>query len=554
MAGRWKPAFMCGWRWAWMLTEGRCSRRGRWCWLDETRGASFASVYRRKHLALVRSCEAGPQRSRERTKKSEERSSDEVLSQRQPNQGAMLATYYLCTMLGKLTGWEDTIVALATPPGIGAIGLIRVSGRASFDIVNQLFVGKDLREQPSHTLHVGVLKEGEEQLDEVVVSLFRGPRSYTGEDVIEISCHGSPYVLERVIEALLHRGARLAKAGEFTQRAFLNGKLDLAQAEAVADLIASNTAASARTALHTIRGGFSRALRDLRERLISFSALIELELDFSQEDVEFADRTQLYHLIGEAEDETAKLLASLRLGNVIRNGVAVAIVGKPNSGKSTLLNTLLNENRAIVSEIAGTTRDTIEEVLNIDGILFRLIDTAGIREHTADVIERNGVGRSIEKMEQRDMVVYLFDVRDDAASVAAVRSELQAKGKPFLLVANKVDAVGEDVARARFPQELLISAREEGHIDVLRQRLVDQVLQGKAAADGTIVTNARHYHALQQVAASLETIHKGLDEMLPGDLLSLDIRHCLHYLGEITGEITTEDRLDYIFSKFCIGK
>ncbi len=466
----------------------------------------------------------------------------------------MLATYYLCTMLGKLTGWEDTIVALATPPGIGAIGLIRVSGRASFDIVNQLFVGKDLREQPSHTLHVGVLKEGEEQLDEVVVSLFRGPRSYTGEDVIEISCHGSPYVLERVIEALLHRGARLAKAGEFTQRAFLNGKLDLAQAEAVADLIASNTAASARTALHTIRGGFSRALRDLRERLISFSALIELELDFSQEDVEFADRTQLYHLIGEAEDETAKLLASFSLGNVIRNGVAVAIVGKPNSGKSTLLNTLLNENRAIVSEIAGTTRDTIEEVLNIDGILFRLIDTAGIREHTADVIERIGVGRSLEKMEQADIVVYLFDVRDDAASVAAVRSELQAKGKPFLLVANKVDAVGEDVARARFPQELLISAREERHIDVLRQRLVDQVLQGKAAADGTIVTNARHYHALQQVAASLETIHKGLDEMLPGDLLSLDIRHCLHYLGEITGEITTEDRLDYIFSKFCIGK
>ena len=457
-------------------------------------------------------------------------------------------------MLGKLAGWEDTIVALATPPGIGAIGVIRVSGRISFDIVNQLFIGKDLTAQPSHTLHVGVLKEGEEQLDEVVISLFRGPRSYTGEDVIEISCHGSPYVQERVIQALLHLGARLAKAGEFTQRAFLNGKLDLAQAEAVADLIASNTAASARTALHTIRGGFSRALRDLREQLISFSALIELELDFSQEDVEFADRTQLYHLIGEAEDVTSRLLASFSLGNVIRNGVAVAIVGKPNAGKSTLLNTLLNENRAIVSEIAGTTRDTIEEVLNIDGILFRLIDTAGIREHTSDVIERIGVGRSLEKMEQADVVVYLFDVRDDAASVGLVRSELQAKGKPFLLVGNKVDAVGEDLARASFPQELLISAREQRHIDVLKQRLVDQVLQGKAANEGTIVTNARHYHALQQVFASLQTIHKGLDELLPGDLLSLDIRVCLHYLGEITGEITTEDRLDYIFSKFCIGK
>jgi tRNA modification GTPase len=457
-------------------------------------------------------------------------------------------------MLGKLAGWEDTIVALATPPGIGAIGVIRVSGGISFDIVNQLFIGKDLREQPSHTLHVGVLKEGDEQLDEVVISLFRGPRSYTGEDVIEISCHGSPYVQERVIQALLRAGARLARAGEFTQRAFLNGKLDLAQAEAVADLIASNTAASARTALNTIRGGFSRDLRDLREQLISFSALIELELDFSQEDVEFADRTQLYHLIGEAEDVTSRLLASFSLGNVIRNGVAVAIVGKPNAGKSTLLNTLLNENRAIVSEIAGTTRDTIEEVLNIDGILFRLIDTAGIREHTSDVIERIGVGRSLEKMEQADVIVYLFDVRDDAASVALVRSELQARGKPFLLVGNKVDSIGEDMARASFPQELLISAREERHIDVLRQRLVDQVLQGKAAGDGTIVTNARHYHALQQVGASLQTIHKGLDELLPGDLLSLDIRVCLHYLGEITGEITTEDRLDYIFSKFCIGK
>lgn len=457
-------------------------------------------------------------------------------------------------MLGKLTGWEDTIVALATPPGVGAIGVLRVSGRASFDIVNQLFTGKDLREQASHTLHVGVMKEGEEQLDEVVVSLFRGPRSYTGEDVIEISCHGSPYVQERVMQALLHAGARLARAGEFTQRAFLNGKLDLAQAEAVADLIASNTAAAARTALHTIRGGFSRALRDLREQLISFSALIELELDFSQEDVEFADWTQLYHLISEAERTTAALLASFSLGNVIRNGVSVAIVGKPNAGKSTLLNTLLNENRAIVSEIAGTTRDTIEEVLNIDGILFRLIDTAGIREHTSDVIEQIGVGRSREKMAQADIVVYLFDVREDGDSVAVVRRELQANGKPFLLVANKVDVVGEEVARRAFPQELLISAKQDSHIDVLRQRLVDQVLQGKTAGEGTIVTNARHYRALQQVGEALGTIHRGLDELLPGDLLALDIRHCLHYLGEITGEITTEDRLDYIFSKFCIGK
>ena len=459
-------------------------------------------------------------------------------------------------MLGKLAGWEDTIVALATPPGIGAIGVIRVSGNKAVGIVDGLFPGKNLLQQASHTLHVGLLRDGDQLLDEVVVSLFRNPRSYTGEDVVEISCHGSPYVQEQVIQALLRAGARLAKAGEFTQRAFLNGKLDLAQAEAVADLIASHTAASAHTALATIRGGFSKALRDLREQLISFSALIELELDFSQEDVEFADRRQLYHLITEATTTTSELLTSFRLGNVIRNGVAVAIVGRPNAGKSTLLNTLLNENRAIVSEIAGTTRDTIEEVLNIDGILFRLIDTAGIREHTADVIEQIGVGRSLEKMAQADIVVYLFDVNDDASIVASVRAELLAKGKPFLLVGNKVDTLAsESVGLSRFPQELLISARSAKHVDVLRQRLVDLVLGGSALlGDATIVTNARHYAALQLVATSLESIRRGLDDLLPGDLLALDIRHCLHYLGEITGEITTEDRLDYIFSKFCIGK
>ena len=483
-------------------------------------------------------------------------------------------------MLGKLTGWEDTIVALATPPGIGAIGVIRVSGRGSIGMVAALFASKDLAAQPSHTLHVGVLQQNGEMLDEAVVSLFRAPRSYTGEDVVEISCHGSPYVQERVIQALLGLGARLARAGEFTQRAFLNGKLDLAQAEAVADLIASHTAAAAKTALHTIRGGFSRALRELRERLISFSALIELELDFSQEDVEFADRTQLYHLIEEAEETTSALLASFRLGNVIRNGVSVAIVGKPNAGKSTLLNTLLNEDRAIVSEIAGTTRDTIEEVLNIGGILFRLIDTAGIRQHMTDAIEKIGVGKSLEKMEQADVVVYLFDVNDSVGEVMERRAELlggagsagegngsglvrpgSAAGsggnQRFLWVGNKADLLSDDAARRKFsgiPEAIFLSARQQQHIDVLKQRLVDQVLQGNAGTDGTIVTNARHFRALQQVGEALRTIHKGLDELLPGDLLALDIRHCLHYLGEITGEITSEDRLDYIFSKFCIGK
>ena len=477
---------------------------------------------------------------------------------------------YICTMLGKLAGWADTIVALATPPGIGAIGVIRVSGPDAFTIAGRLFVGKDLTAQPSHTLHLGLLKDGDEQLDEAVVSLFRGPRSYTGEDVIEISCHGSPVVLERVIGAVIRGGARLAKAGEFTQRAFLNGKLDLAQAEAVADLISSQSSAAARTALHTIRGGFSRALRDLRERLISFSALIELELDFSQEDVEFADRTQLYQLISEASVMTGELLQSFRLGNVIRNGVSVAIVGKPNAGKSTLLNTLLNEERAIVSEIAGTTRDTIEETLNIGGILFRLIDTAGIRQHTTDVIEQIGVGRSLEKMEQADIVVYLFDVRGGQLSAVAgeragsgvgapdeldgVREDLVARGKAFLLVGNKVDEYAGSVV-VRYPEEVLISARDGRGVDVLKQRLVKLVLQGETAlGDGAIVTNARHYAALVKVAEALAIIRKGLDDLLPGDLLALDIRVCLHYLGEITGEITTEDRLGYIFSKFCIGK
>ena len=462
-------------------------------------------------------------------------------------------------MLGKLAGWDDTIVALATPPGIGAIGVIRVSGPESFGIVGRLFPSKDLGAQATHTLHVGFLKEGEEVLDEVVVALYRGPRSYTGEDVIEVSCHGSPYVQERVIQALLRQGARLARAGEFTQRAFLRGKMDLTQAEAVADLIASNTAASARTALHTIRGGFSRALSELREQLLQFSALIELELDFSQEDVEFADRRQLYSLVTTSQGTVDQLLQSFRLGNVIRNGVSVAIVGKPNAGKSTLLNTLLNENRAIVSEIAGTTRDTIEETLNIDGIIFRLIDTAGIRQHTTDVIESIGVGKSLEKMQQADIVVYMFDVGDEVDEVVLRKKELEGaeSGKRFLWVGNKVDAIGEDTARRKFgalPDAIFISAKEGRQVDVLKQRLVDQVLQGHTQTEGTIVTNARHYHALQQVAGSLAAIHKGLDERLPGDLLALDIRHCLHYLGEITGEITSEDRLDYIFSKFCIGK
>jgi tRNA modification GTPase len=403
---------------------------------------------------------------------------------------------------------------------------------------------------------VGFLKENGKVLDEAVVSLFKNPKSYTGEDVVEISCHGSPYIQEQVMNAIVAKGARLAKPGEFTQRAFLKGKLDLTQAEAVADLIASNTEASRNTALHNIRGGFSNVLKELRDQLISFSALIELELDFSQEDVEFADRTKFYKLINKAKSTVVDLINSFQLGNVIKNGVSVAIVGKPNAGKSTLLNTLLNENRAIVSEIAGTTRDTIEEIININGILFRLIDTAGIRE-SKDVIEVIGVEKSMEKMKAADLVLYLFDVNEESqAAVEAALLQVQATNKNFIAVGNKLDLLGESQAQQKFSGDgiLFISAKNFKHIDALKERMVDKVIEGTVNTENTIVTNARHYQSLQEVNKSLDEIRTGLDNHIPGDLLSLDIRRCLHYLGEITGEITNEDRLDYIFSKFCIGK
>lgn len=460
-------------------------------------------------------------------------------------------------MVNNLSGWDDTIVALATPPGIGAIGVIRLSGKATFKIVNELFLSKDLLQEASHTLHVGYLKHNGETLDEVVLSLFRSPKSYTGEDIIEISCHGSPFIQQQIIRACIAEGARLAKPGEFTQRAFLNGKLDLAQAEAVADVIASNTEASQKAALHTMRGGFSSRLKELRERLIRFSALIELELDFSQEDVEFADRSAFYALIAELTESTQQLINSFRLGNVIKNGVSVAIIGKPNAGKSTLLNTLLNENRAIVSDIPGTTRDTIEEVINIDGILFRLIDTAGIRQHSTDVIESAGMERSFEKMKQADIVIYLFDVNDDKPGIKSLKSEIELHQLNYLLVANKIDEAGEEKARQEFSElekVIFISAKQGRHIEVLKEKMVDIILQGQVQTESTIVTNARHYHALKEVEKSLVDIKRGLDDKLSGDLLALDIRRCLHYLGEITGQVSNEDMLDFIFSKFCIGK
>ncbi|MFM7839529.1 MAG: tRNA uridine-5-carboxymethylaminomethyl(34) synthesis GTPase MnmE, partial [Chitinophagaceae bacterium] len=354
-------------------------------------------------------------------------------------------------MIGKFSGWDDTIVALATPPGIGAIGVIRLSGTKALALIDSLFTAKKLSEQPTHTVHVGLLSYKGSELDEVVVTLYKAPRSYTGEDVVEISAHGSPHVQQRILDALLDSGARLAKPGEFTQRAFLNGKMDLIQAEAVADLIASGTDAARQAALHTLKGGFSEELKQLREQLVQFSALIELELDFSEEDVEFADRSQLKNLLEQAARVTNRLIDSFRLGNVIRQGVSVAIVGKPNAGKSTLLNVLLNENRALVSEIPGTTRDTIEEVLNIDGILFRLIDTAGLREHTSDQIESMGMEKSREKMKAADLVLLLFDVQQEtAASLKQQLQQLELGEKRVVLVGNKAEGQEPAYWRAQY--------------------------------------------------------------------------------------------------------
>ena len=460
-------------------------------------------------------------------------------------------------MASHIIDWDDTIVALATPPGMGAIGVIRVSGKQTFPILNDLFPSKNLLEQASHTIVVGLLKDQNKVLDEVVLSLFKGPKSYTGEDVIEISCHGSAYIQAQIIASITARGARLAKAGEFTQRAFLNGKLDLAQAESVADLIASNSEASKRAAIHTMRGGFSTDLAYLREQLIKFSALIELELDFAEEDVEFANRSALHSTVNELQQATQQLINSFALGNVIKNGVQVAIIGKPNAGKSTLLNALLNENRAIVSDIAGTTRDTIEEVLNIEGVLFRLIDTAGIRTQTDDVIEQLGVAKSLEKMNAADLVVYLFDAATtNIADIELVAKELTSTGIKHVLVANKIDSITPEklIELQTVTSIVCIAAKNKLAIDTLKNALVQKAVGGDLQTESTVVTNARHQDALLKLQASLLDVSAGLSAKITGDLLALDIRQCLHYLGLITGEITNNDQLDYIFSKFCIGK
>ncbi|WP_073399595.1 tRNA uridine-5-carboxymethylaminomethyl(34) synthesis GTPase MnmE [Mucilaginibacter sp. OK098] len=453
---------------------------------------------------------------------------------------------------------DQTIVALATPNGTGAIGIIRLSGPEAITIANNVFKGKDLTKQPSHTIHFGSIVDGDMILDEVLVSLFVGPRSYTRENVVEISCHGSAYIIESIIKLLIKKGARSAKAGEFTLRAFLNGQLDLSQAEAVADLIASNSKASQQVALNQLRGGFSNQLQALRDQLVQFASLIELELDFAEEDVEFANRDQLKKLINEINRVIGNLIHSFELGNAIKQGVNTVIAGRPNAGKSTLLNALLNEERAIVSHIPGTTRDTIEEVLNIQGINFRLIDTAGIREAT-DAIEQIGVQRTMEKISQSALLIYLFDA--EQITIEELKQDLESLQKPginMLVVANKSDLPEQssklsDFRASGLSDFLSISAKEKLHIDELKNKIYTSAIKDQLSGDETLVTNIRHLEALQKTEEALIMVLNGIDSVT-SDFLSMDIKQALHYLGEITGAVTTDDLLENIFSKFCIGK
>lgn len=455
----------------------------------------------------------------------------------------------------------DTIIALATPPGTGAIGVIRVSGPEAIRLTDAVFKGKKLEDQPGHTLHFGSIYDEEGRLlDEVLVSLFRGPRSYTGEDATEISCHGSHYILQEVMALLLRKGARLAKPGEFTLRAFLNGRMDLSQAEAVADLIASESASAHAIAMQQMRGGFSSEIRRLRQELIDFAALIELELDFGEEDVEFADRADLKDLIRRILRLMHDLAQSFQLGNAIKNGVSTVIAGRPNAGKSTLLNALLNEERAIVSEIAGTTRDTIEETLHIGGVAFRIIDTAGIRE-AQDAIEAVGVAKTLEKVRQSALLVYVFDViRTSPEAVRADLEQLVGPDTRLLVVANKMD-LNPYTSYAHYACELVpesawvpVSALNNMNVEFLKEKLLNSVLQGELRTEHTVVANARHYEALLKASESLTDALRSIETGISGDFIAMDIRRALTFLGEITGEISSEDLLDSIFSRFCIGK
>lgn len=459
---------------------------------------------------------------------------------------------------------NDTIVALATPSGSGAIAIIRLSGKDAIEIATSTFKsvsGKNLKNQSTHTIHLGHIIDGNKTIDEVLVSVFKNPNSYTGEDVIEVSCHGSPYIQQEIIQLFLRQGCRMANAGEFTLRAFLNGKLDLSQAEAVADLISSDNEASHQIAMQQMRGGFSSEIAKLREELLNFASLIELELDFAEEDVEFADRTQFKELIDRITFVLKRLIDSFAVGNVIKNGIPVAIVGEPNVGKSTLLNALLNEERAIVSEIAGTTRDTIEDEISIGGIGFRFIDTAGIRE-TKDVVESIGIKKTFEKIEQSQVTIYLFDASKNINALEDVRIEIEKirnkyPQKPLLVIANKIDQL-DDTQLANInttiADVLLLSAKTGFGVEQLTNSLLNLINTGALRNNETIVTNTRHYDALLKAFEEIQKVKYGLETGLSGDLLAIDIRQALYHFGEITGEITNDDLLGNIFANFCIGK
>ena len=452
---------------------------------------------------------------------------------------------------------NDTIIALATPQGVGAIAVIRISGKDAIRICNEVFFGKNLEEQPSHTIHLGTIRDGKKIIDEVLVSLFKGPRSFTKENVVEISTHGSSYIINQVLKLFVRKGVRLAKPGEFTQRAFLNGQFDLAQAEAVADLIHSDSEISHQAALNQMRGGFSSEIQELRNQLIHFASMIELELDFSEEDVEFVSRDGLRQLVERILRLVEELILSFDLGNVIKNGVPTVIAGKPNAGKSTLLNALLNEEKAIVSDIAGTTRDFIEDELSLGGVIFRFIDTAGLRE-TTDTIEAIGVSRTQEKMRTASLILYLFDLSDtDLVEVHRDLNKLDNLGVPYLKVGNKLDAAKPNIVKElqdRYSDMLFISAGNKENLESLKTRILDLVNLDKFRTGNTVVTNVRHYDSLTKTRESLLEVLGGLDQLVTNDFLAMDIRRALHYLGEITGEVTTEDLLATIFSKFCIGK
>ncbi len=468
---------------------------------------------------------------------------------------------------------NDTIVALATAAGAGAIAIIRLSGPDAIGIASSMFhsiSNKRLKDQPTHTVHLGHIKEGERVIDEVLASIFKDPQSYTGEDVVEFSCHGSNYIQQEIIQLALRRGCRMAQAGEFTLRAFLNGKMDLSQAEAVADLIASDSEASHQLAIQQMRGGFSSEIKKLREELLNFASLIELELDFAEEDVEFANRDEFQKLISRIRTVLKRLIDSFATGNVLKNGIPVAIVGEPNVGKSTLLNALLNEERAIVSDIAGTTRDTIEDEITIGGIAFRFIDTAGIRD-TSDVIEGLGIKKTFEKMEQAQVVVFLLEAQKFISMEDALKMEIQKirnkyPQKAVLIIVNKSDLISgnerkkietdlkEISGESEKSHALLLSAKTGEGVESLKSTLLELVNTGALRNNETIVTNTRHYDALLKALEEIDKVQQGLDNNLSGDLLAVDIRQALYYFGEITGEITNDELLGNIFANFCIGK